>query len=386
MTGSLHVKRGKWYLIFSYQNEIGEWKQKAECTGLVERGNKKKAKEILEKRLDELNQLSVEVVAQKETYFLDYMENWLDEIMVMEIRPNTLKQYKNTFRNSIARFKPFQKVSLSKLSPAMIQAYIKWMVDKSLSPKTVRKHWSNINKCLTSALHQNLILFNPAQRVTLPKLKRFTGARALGVEELHHLMEVFKDDPLETVVMLTVHYGLRRSEVLGLSWDAVDFEEKKIHVRQTAIKIDGEICYTNETKTEGSRRTMPLTPSMEAYLLEVKERHRSWRELLGEVLREDEPICIKLHSKRGLSGIDPDFCASHFRRVVTAHKLNCRFHDLRHSVVNMLRRGGCDAKQIAGFIGHSDVTTTLSIYSHLLKEEMSEMGKIIDSSLFSRGA
>ena len=390
MTGFVQLKKSgktnKWFLVFAYTDEEGRRIQRTECTGLLERGNKKKAKELLERRMEELSCLAPDILERKDVLFLTFMWDWLENVAALEVRPNTLKGYKNVFENMISKFKPFHKVALLDLTPGMIQAYIKFRLDSGVSGNSVRKEWSNINRCLKVALRQNWIPYNPAERVTLPKSQRFHGARALSVEELHHLMEVFRGDPLETAIMLTVNYGLRRSEVLGLTWGAIDFAEKKVHVRQTAIKLDGEVHYINNTKTEGSRRTMPLTDSMATYLLEVKEKHRQWRKLFGQELQENEPVCIKPHSKRGLCGIDPDFLASHYRLIVTANNLNCRFHDLRHSVVNMLRRGGCDAKQIAGFIGHSDVTTTLSIYSHLWREEMDEMGRIIDNSLFSKGA
>lgn len=390
MTGFIQLKPSgndkKWYMVFTYEDELGNRKQRAECTGLVERGNKKKAKEMLEKRLAELEHLAPEVIQQKSTFFLDFMQDWLTQIMPLEIRASTLKQYQQTFDRDIATFKPFQKVPLDKLTPAMIQAYIKTKSDAGLSAKTIRKHWTNINKCLTNALQQNLILFNPAQRVTLPKLKRYCGARALSVTELQHLVKVFKDDPLEAVITLTVNYGLRRSEVLGLCWDAVDFETKQIHIRDTAIKLDGIVIYSEETKTHSSTRTIPLSPNMEDYLKSLKDKSKQWRKECGQAFQENEPVCIKMHSKYGLCGIHPDFCSSHFKRMADLHELNCRFHDLRHSVVNMLRLGGCDAKKISGFIGHSDVSTTLSIYSHLFKDEMNEMSVIIDTLLSKESA
>lgn len=250
--------------------------------------------------------------------------------------------------------------------------------EKRLSPNTLRKHKANIHKCLDYAVRLELLPHNPADRVILPKKKRFTGAQVLTPGQLQELCKLFKGDELETAVQITVTYGLRRSEVCGLRWDAVDFDANVIHVRHTAVLCDGEVLYTDNTKTASSRRRLPLTASMRAYLLKVKAAQDATRLLCGKSYDNSGYVCVWEDGRP----FSPDFITHHFMRKLQSSDLpQIRFHDLRHSTVNTLRKGGCDAKDIQSWLGHSDVSTTLGVYGHLLDGDMSRMGAVIDTAL-----
>ncbi len=243
----------------------------------------------------------------------------------------------------------------------------------------MRKHHANIHKCLDYAVRLGLIAFNPSAQVELPAKQKYTGATACTPEQLQNLLHLFRGDPLETVLMLGITYGLRRSEVCGLRWDAVDMDAGTLHICHTAVKANGRVLYSDSTKTATSNRVLPLTASMREYLGSVRERQEENKRLFGRDYTDSGYICVKPDG----TPIDPDFVTHHFRRVLVANDVPIiRFHDLRHSAVNTLRKGGCDVKDIQAWLGHSDVSTTLNVYGHILQGDMVRLGNVVDAALF----
>lgn len=378
-TGSLRVKRGIYQMVIDYQDETGKRRQKSESTGLTEKGNKRRAQQMLDKRLEEISQQYTAALGATNVLFLTFMRNWLDDVMVYKVRENTLAQYNLTFNGYIAKYKPFHGVKLKDITPALLQSYYNEQLKADLSPNTVRKHHANIHKCLNYAVQLGLIVFNPSAQVELPAKQKYTGATICPPEQLPDLLKLFRGDVLETVLMIDVTYGLRRSEVCGLRWDAVDFEAETLHIHHTAVVANGRVIYSDNTKTATSNRVLPLTPSMRDYLLEVKERQEKNKELLEEAYTDSGYICVK---DNGVP-IDPNFVTHHFLRVLKANDFPAmRFHDVRHSVVYALRKGGCDLKDIQAWLGHSDISTTLNVYGHVMGGDMKLLGDVMDSALF----
>lgn len=379
VTGHIRSKNGIWQMVFEYYDKSGQRRQKSESTHLPEKGNKRRAQQMLDKRLKELAQQYEPFLDDGRVLFLDFMRDWLDNVMAYKVKENTLEQYNLTFDRYISEYKPFHGLKLQDLTPPMLQSYYSEQVKAGLSPNTVRKHHANIHKCLDYAVRLGLIAFNPSAQVELPAKQKYTGATACTPGQLQGLLQLFRGDPLETVLMLGIAYGLRRSEVCGLRWDAVDMEAGTLHICHTAVKANGRVLYSDSTKTATSNRVLPLTASMREYLGSVRERQEENKRLFGRDYTDSGYICVKPDG----TPIDPDFVTHHFRRVLVANDVPViRFHDLRHSAVNTLRKGGCDVKDIQAWLGHSDVSTTLNIYGHILQGDMARLGNVVDAALF----
>ena len=262
------------------------------------------------------------------------------------------------------------------MTPALIQSYYNAQLKNGLSPNTVRKHHANLHKCLSYAVRLGMLTHNPSAQTELPPKRKYKGATAYTPEQLKQLLEVFENDPLETPVRIAVTYGLRRSEVCGLRWGAIDFDANTLSVRHTAVVDNGRIIYSDNTKTASSNRVLPLTESMRTYLLKVKKQQEENKFLFGSSYQDSGYVCTRPDGEP----INPDFVTHHFQRIVKANNLPMiRFHDLRHSAVYALRKGGCDAKDIQCWLGHSDVSTTLNVYGHLLSGDLGRLGQIMDS-------
>lgn len=370
-TGYLRLKRGIWQIVLYYLDENGQRRQISESTGLPEKGNKRRAQQILNERLDELSQQFTATLESKNVLFLTFMLDWLNDIVSYKVKVSTLTQYLYVFNNYIAKYKPFHGVKLQALTPALLQSYYNAQLKAGLSPNTVRKHHANIHKCLDYAVRMGKISLNPSIMTELPAKRKYQGATAYTPEQLKTLLRLFRGEPLETAVELTVTYGLRRSEVCGLRWDAIDFEAGTIHVCHTAVMNKGKVVYSDTTKTDTSNRVLPLTANMRAYLQKVKLQQAENRELFGDAYIDSGYVCVHPNG----APIRPDYVTPHFQRRLKEIGLPViRFHDLRHSAVYALRKGGCDAKDIQAWLGHSDITTTLNVYGHVLGGDMDRLG------------
>ena len=193
---------------------------------------------------------------------------------------------------------------------------------KSVSPGTVIHYHANIHKALKYAVKMDLIPFNPADKVERPKKQRYI-ADYYRQEELERLLEASKDHPYSLLIQMTAFYGLRRSEALGLKWDAIDFERDTITIKHivTNAKIDGkcEIVCADRAKTKSSLRSLPLIGSFREKLLALREQQKENRHD-SEYL---QPFGLQVQDHLGkCNGQYPD-SAGH-RADWLAHLSSCR--------------------------------------------------------------
>ena len=180
-----------------------------------------------------------------------------------------------------------------------------------------------------------MIRSNPADRVERPRKEKFKSEIYSG-EELEQLFKVIQGDPSEFGVIMAAFYGLRRSEIVGLKWDAIDFENKKISIQHTVVtaKVNGTVTEIarDKTKTKSSCRTLPLIPACEQMLNKMKKEQEQNRKVCGKSYCNDylDYIYVDPIGKR----IRPDFLSQHFPDFLVAHQMKrIRFHDLRHPYV-----------------------------------------------------
>lgn len=266
-------------------------------------------------------------------------------------------------------------LSLQQLSPRILQEYYTSRTKQGLSANTIHKQHGNIHKFLKYAVQLEMIENNPSDRVTLPRKEKSKVGKVYSIQELRQLCHLFQDDPLETVVLIAASYGLRRSEVCGLRWDAIDFENKMLVIQHTAVDINGKIIYSDRTKSESSRRMLPLSDTLSKHLASLQQKQKQQRLFFGSGYIDSDYICVNQDG----SLILPSYVSHHFARVIKKSELPyIRFHDLRHNVATVLHEGGRDMKDIQGWLGHSDIATTANVYSHLQPKSMQHMATLID--------
>lgn len=372
MSGSLQIKSGKYYAVISYKNEQGKRKQKWINTGLDVKGNKRKAEDFLKKLLVQENDF---FEVKPDILFCDYIQNWLEK-RKSEVEDSTWQGYCNVVKNHIYPYFSEKKTELSKISHNDIEKYYHCKLEQGLSSGTIKKHHANIRKCLQQALMEDLIPVNYADRVSLPKIEQY-NASFFDSEEIKVLLEKAKGNEIEPIIILCVYYGLRRSEVLGLKWDAISFKNNTIRICNTVTYMY-ELCEKTRTKNTSSYRTLPLIPVVREYLLLLKEQQKENRKIFGNCYAESDYICVKIDGSR----ISPHAASRKFRIFLQNNDLpHIRLHDLRHSCASLLISQGVDIKVIQEWLGHSSIATTGNIYGHLQFKQKIETGIVLENLL-----
>jgi integrase len=182
-----------------------------------------------------------------------------------------------------------------------------------------------------------------------------------SIEQINTLLNAIKDDPLYPLIKLTVVYGLRRSEVLGLKWDSVDFYANTLTIKHTVSKVTKAV-EKDKTKNASSHLSFPLVPEIKALLMELQKREEKNREEFGKEYIKNDYI-LKWDDGRPFS---PDFVTKKFQKLLKTNNLpRIRFHELWHSCASVLINMGFTLKDVQEWLGHADIKVTANIYSHL---------------------
>lgn len=332
MTGSLQIKNGKYYAVINLIDANGKRKQKWISTGLEVKGNKKNADQFLRDRLKDYEQSKQ--LAQADMLFADYVHVWLEHVKT-SVDIITYQGYLSVAKAHIIPYFEARQFKLCDIGREQIQAYID---EKSqhgrldgkggLSPKTIKTHKLIIQLALKEAVKNELILRNPCEFVTLPKMVKHE-AGFYTAEQVRALFHAIRQEPLYPLIYFTVIYGLRRSEVLGLKWDSVNWETDTVTIKHT-VCFYGDIVEKDTTKTASSFRSYPLTAEVKTILESLKQAETKNRQLFGNAYCENDYI---FKWENGVP-FTPDFVTKKFPKLLRKYGLpHIRFHDLRHPYV-----------------------------------------------------
>lgn len=366
IAGHLQEKKGYYYAVLSYKGADNKRKTKWLSTGLTVKGNKKRAEAFLmEQRQHFVIPAADAPVPTGDELFADYLRRWL-QIARTTIAESTYGSYSGLLRNPIEPWFRKKRITLRGLTAADIQAFYMEQ-SKRVKANTVIHYHAVLHRALRYAVKTDLIPVNPADKVDRPRKSAYQ-ASFYAESELHALFAAVTGTHIEVPVKLAAFYGLRRSEVMGLRWDAIDFAQGTLTIRHTVTgcSIDGKytIIAADTTKTRSSRRTLPLVPPVRDMLLRLKAQQEQSKRLCGRSYsRADEGyVCLNELGER----ICPAYLSRSFSRILAQNSLrHIRFHDLRHSSATLLLAHGVPLKQIQEWLGHSDFSTTANIYAHL---------------------
>lgn len=257
-------------------------------------------------------------------------------------------------------------VKLADLRPHAIQGFINDMSASGLSPSSVRLAYGVLRQALERAVDLDYILKNPADRCTLPRMER-AEIKPLEDVQVIELLKAAQGGEIEQLVTVAIFTGLRLSELLGLTWDAVDFENGMLTVDKQLTKQghraeDGLFSSPKSGKT----RSLAPAPSVMAVLrrqwaLQAEKRLRA-----GELWSNDHDLVFTDDLGRPLvqSAVDHRFA----KLCKIAGIEGARFHDLRHTYAVSAIRAGDDIKTVQGSLGHASAGFTLDRYGHFTEQ------------------
>ena len=365
VAGHLTLKNGRYYAVLNYRNAGGQRKTKWISLGLPEKGNKRKAEAELARLRAEFEPPKEVGDLSSDMLFADYLLEWL-EIAKGRLAVATYSSYAAMIKRPVGPYFRQRNLSLRELEARHLQMFYSEMLRK-VKPNTVIHYHAIIHSALKYAVKTDMLVQNVADKVDRPKKNSFQPV-FLSAEEMQKMFEALRGTKLELPVLVAAFYGFRRGEVLGLKWDAIDFERGTISVIRTVttITVDGKQTEIEQqsAKTKSSLRTLPLIGSFREYFLQVKEAQELNKQVCGN--------CYN-HEYDGFVFVDElgermraNYLTSAFPKFLEDHGLRrMRFHDLRHSCASLLLANGVPLKHIQEWLGHSDFTTTANIYAHL---------------------
>lgn len=363
MTGSLAVKSGKYYAVLNiYEN--GVRRKKWINTQLPEKGNKRRAEQFLREKLAEYELR--EGIIHTDITISDYIRVWMDQI-ARKVDEVTMQGYESLAKSHILPYFDEKKTKLKDVDHNTIQAYIdeKHKYGRKdgkggLSPRSLRLHNNILHQTLDLAVKNKLIPMNPCQFVVLPQSERYE-AQFYDSTQLQILFDAIQEERILPLIQITAFYGLRRSELLGLQWDSINFKARTMTIKHTVCKVT-KVVEKNKTKNATSHRTFPLTDEAMTIFIKAKQEEERNRRALGTEYQENNYI-FKWQDGRPYS---PDYISHRFHDLLKKHNLpQIRFHELRHSCASILISLGFSLKDVQEWLGHADIKMTANIYAHL---------------------
>ena len=355
ISGHLAQKSGYFYVVLNVLGNDGMRKPKWFSTHLTVKGNKKRAEEMLIQLRTKYTNLENIQHNSQGMLFHEYMDAWLSG-MKNKVTPSTYNGYKNIVQNSVCPYFREKMLLLNELKPVNINEYYEYLSDRGVSNNTIIKRHANIRKALHEAYKKDLISCNLADRIERPKPEDYVS-HPYSPDEANQLLAAIHDEKLGLLVTVALFYGLRRSEVLGLRWSAVNFEQRTFIINHsvTQVKVDDKYSLhaRDNVKHKSSFRTMPLVPVILERLLQEKKRQNP----------EDNDY-VFVDAKGDV--IKPNYVSLEFPKLLKRHGLRpIRFHDLRHSCAGLLISQRVPLIEVQQWLGHSTISTTADLYVHL---------------------
>lgn len=332
MTGSLQIKRGKYYAVINMVDSSGKRRQKWVATGYEVKNNQRKAEAALRAIISDYEK--VKLIYEPNILVSDFLDKWLEETKPF-IDTVTWDGYKVIVDSHVKPYFEEHKIKLSAVGLEEVQAYFDYKAAHGrkdgrggLSPKTLRLHKNVLRLAFKEAMRHRLIASNPCELVRLPKLER-REYEWYNSKEIAALFEALKDEPLLPLIKVTVMYGLRRSEVLGLQWQSVDFDANTILIRHT-VSMATKVVEKDKTKNKSSYRSFPLFPEIRELLLQIRAEEQRNRDFFGNAYVNNDYI-FKWEDGRMFA---PSYVSHKFADLLINYNLpHIRFHDLRHPYV-----------------------------------------------------
>ena len=371
VAGHLQEKNGMFYVVLNYRDENGKRKTPWISTNLPVKGNKKRAENFMMDVRRNFIPPNVQRIEEREAMqkgdilFTDFLLKWL-RVAKSTVKLTTYASYEMMATKIIIPYFQILNIKLKELTTEDIQDFYSAQLER-VSANTVIHYHAVIHRALKYAVKIKTIQSNPAVNVERPRKEKFIGS-FYDKKEINTLFDIIQGHPLEVAIKLAAFYGLRREEIIGLKWTAIDFENNTLTIQHTVTEcnLDGKhIEVASDTaKTDSSLRTMPLVTNFRAMLLAKKEKQEHYRKLCGRSYCKEylDYIFVNEMGERW----KPRYLSDGFKRILEQNGLRrIRFHDLRHTCASLLLANNVPMKKIQEWLGHSDFSTTANIYAHL---------------------
>lgn len=370
--GSIYYdeKNSKYYAEIKWTDRNGE-KHRKKFSNARKNVVKNKLEEFKRQLLISSGNLSATDVT-----FEEFATNWLNTTLKYKLKPTSLNRKEVTLVNQV--YPHIGNIPINQITHADIQDMVDALYNEGLSYSTIKKAYEAVNGCIRAYRIKSAIPFNPCEGITLPaNIQRSVSNIVFFNEEQRILIKeeatrrygngkpVYR---LGNAIIVLMYTGLRIGELLALTWDDVDFENKTISVDKNAVVVKAtpsnkaryEIINQLSTKTKSGRRIIPMSATACIAMREIFNINGDKKHVMStETGTQNLPRNINrmFHSiltKTGISKGTKDLCG---------------VHALRHTFASMLFQNGCEVKVASEILGHSDTKITENIYIHVIQQQ-----------------
>lgn len=361
---------GSWEGRYKYTDEVTGKQLSKSVYAATKAEVKRKLKELIDK-IENAPPEEDEYVKPSAITFGEWLDTWMKEYKKNGVSPATYNSYHQNIENHIRP--ALGEIPIQKLRPDHIQTLLndltrgKGKKQPPLASWTVIKVKNIISGAFEQAIRNQIVPYNPARASVPPKLEQ-KDIRILTEEEQKKFMEAVKGHRLEALYLFALATGMRRGEILALTWDCIDMKNLNISVKGSVNRIKdpdtkvSKMIYS-DPKTKSGKRQIPVLPNLVPVLLEHKSRQDAERTAAGSAWN---PRNLVFCSNVG-TVIEPRRVAMTMDKMAKKAGLpHFTFHALRHTFATRMMESGVPAKVVQEILGHSDVTLTLNTYSHVV--------------------
>ncbi len=400
MTASLQEKNSKYYIVVNCSDEDGNRSQKWYPTGLdVSKTSRKKAEQYMRNKVLELETAPKkpsrkprdpkprgEIGDDRGSFILfsNYVRYWLDLIEKRKrVDTVTIQGYRITANKHVLPYFDDLRIKLADVDKKTLQRFFDAKADTmrsdgkgKLSANSIKHIKNVVSLALKEAVKEDLIPANPCSCVEIPRIEPHQ-ANYYNAQQIRALFDAMQGDVLEPLIKITMLYGLRRSEVLGIKWDSIDFAQRRLTILHTVSKVTKTV-EKDKTKNKSSRRSFPLSDETLEIFEMLKEQEEENRLLFGRGYDRNDYV-FKWPDGKPFA---PDFVTRHFSNLLRNNGLpHIRFHELRHSCASLLLNNGSTLKDVQEYLGHSNIKTTADIYGHLDMMRKNQLSDLLESQI-----
>lgn len=311
-----------------------------------------------------------------------WLDIWLEEYIRDTVKPLTLASYRMQINTHI---KPaLGKTKLCQLTPDAVQRFYNSLKrgkdNPALSPKSIKNVHGVLHSALKKAVMLHYIPYNPTEACTLPRIEK-QEVKPLDADAVTALLKAAQKDKYENLYILALFSGMRQGEILGLSWDCIDFETGSITVKQQLQRDKESREYHIVTPKNGKSRSFLAAP----FIMDMLHKQKLWQmEMQLQAGQRWNNLWNLVFTDKTGRYILADGLYKHFKALVQQIGYPAaRFHDLRHSFATAALQAGGDIKTVQQVLGHHTAAFTLDVYAHSTPQAQKQNADNIEKYILS---
>lgn len=345
-------------VIVSYKDNLGKWKQKSKQGFSNTREGKKKAKLEADKILQKLKE------DYKNFSYNEFTDITLGEFIELYLKHLSLSLEANTILTYTTSLKHFRNIFDKKMIEIKfidIQSCVDNLILQEYKRSTILIYINKIKHIFNAAINKyDINITNPTKRINIPKEKNNSTKKALTVKELDELLNKITLPRNYLIALLAGKCGLRIGEILGLTWNDIDFKNNTLSINKQWKLLKNNSYGLGDVKSKNSNRLIPLTQTISKELKNLKS-----------VM----PLNI---DGRIINSANTKATTHNFNVYLKRRGYNLTVHELRHTYATILISSGVDFKTAAQLLGH-DIEQTIKTYSHVTDDMIKRASNILEN-------